>query len=142
MINYIWPMVLIVASNTVYQICAKEVPGQVSPFASLTITYLVGALCTAILHFILRPNENILKQFTQLNWAPFALGLVIVGLEVGWIFAYKAGWQVNTGFIMQSAILAILLIFVGALLYHESVSWNKLVGIAACFVGLVFINLK
>ncbi len=34
------------------------------------------------------------------------LGIVIVGLETGWIYAYKAGWQVSTGFIVQSAVHA------------------------------------
>lgn len=75
-----------------------------------------------------------------MNWAPFVLGLVIVGLEVGWIYAYKAGWQVSTAFIVQSAFLAVILIFVGFLLYHEAITWNKIVGIGICLVGLFFIN--
>ena len=58
MFAYVWPIALVVLSNTVYQICAKSVPG----------------------------------------------------LEAGWLFAYKAGWQVSTGFIVQSAILAVVLI--------------------------------
>ena len=33
-------------------------------------------------------------------------------------------------------------IFVGYLLYHEALTWNKLVGVAICLIGLVFINLK
>ncbi|MCQ2456410.1 MAG: hypothetical protein MJ096_03550 [Clostridia bacterium] len=70
------------------------------------------------------------------------LGLVIVGLEVGWIYAYKAGWQVSTGSVVQAAFLAVTLILVGALLYREPVTWNKIVGIAVCLVGLVFINMK
>ena len=77
-----------------------------------------------------------------MNWAPLVLGIVIVGLEAGWIYAYKAGWQVSTGFIVQSAFLAVALIFVGYLLYHETITWNKLVGVGICLVGLVFINLK
>ena len=64
------------------------------------------------------------------------------GLEAGWIYAYKAGWQVSTGFIVQSAFLAIALLFVGYFLYHESLPWNKLIGIAICLIGLVFINYK
>ena len=52
------------------------------------------------------------------------------------------GWEVSTGFIVQSAFLAVVLIFVGHLLYHEAMTWNKLVGVGICLVGLVFINLK
>lgn len=81
-------------------------------------------------------------EYQKLNWAPIVLGVVIVGLEVGWIYAYKAGWQVSTGFIVQSAFLSTALIFVGYLLYHEALTWNKLAGIGICLVGLVLINLK
>ncbi|MCQ2449919.1 MAG: EamA family transporter [Clostridia bacterium] len=142
MFSYVWPIALVVLSNTVYQVCAKEIPAKVSPFASLTVTYLIGAAFTAILHFVTHPSDNFFKQLPQLNWASYVLGLVIVGLEVGLIYAYKAGWQVSTASIVQSAFLAVALIFVGALLYKEGISWNKLTGIALCLMGLVFINYK
>ena len=85
---------------------------------------------------------NLLKEYGKLNWAPVVLGIVIVGLEAGWIYAYKAGWQVSTGFIVQSAFLAMTLLLVGFFLYRESLTWNKLVGTAICLIGLIFINLN
>ena len=44
--------------------------------------------------------------------------------------------------IVQSAILAVALIFVGLFLYKESLTWNKIVGVLICLAGLVVINLK
>ncbi len=140
--SYIWPMVLLIASNTVYQICAKSVPKEMNPFASLIVTYLMGAVASAILYFVLGSDGNLLKEYGKMNWAPAVLGIVIVGLEAGWIYAYKAGWQVSTGFIVQSAFLAITLLLVGFFLYREFLTWNKLLGTAICLVGLIFINLK
>ena len=142
MMSFIWPMALVVVSNIIYQICAKSVPEGVDPFASLIVTYLVGAAASAVLYFALRSDGNLLKECGKLNWTAFALGIVIVGLEAGWIFAYKAGWQVSTGFIIQSAFLAMALLFVGYFLYHESLTWNKLAGAAICLVGLIFMNIK
>ena len=142
MFSYVWPIALVVLSNTVYQICSKNIPGNVSPFASLTITYLVGALFSMIMYLFTEKNHNIMKELGQMNWAPYVLGLVIVGLEVGFIYAYKAGWQVSMASVVQSSFLAIALVIVGALLYHEALTWNKLLGIAICMVGLVFMNLK
>ena len=142
MLAYIWPIALVVLSNVVYQICAKSVPEGMNPFASLTVTYLVGAAASAILYFVLNRGGNLLREYGKLNWAPFVLGVVIVGLEAGWLYAYKAGWQVSTGFIVQSAFLAVVLIFVGYLLYHEALTWNKLVGVGVCLAGLVILNLK
>ena len=142
MFNYVWPIALVVLSNVMYQICAKSVPNEMNPFASLTVTYLVGAVASAVLFFALNKDANLIKEYRSVNWAPFVLGIVIVGLEAGWIYAYKAGWQVSTGFIVQSAFLAVLLLFVGFLLYHEAMTWNKIVGVLICLIGLAFINFK
>ena len=140
MFSYIWPIGLVVLSNVIYQICAKSIPEDMNPFASLTITYLVGAASSAVLYFVLGSGGNLLKEYGRLNWAPFVLGIVIVGLEVGWIYAYKAGWQVSTGFIIQSAFLAVVLLFVGYFLYQEALTWSKLVGVVICLAGLVFLS--
>lgn len=140
MFSYVWPMALVVLSNTAYQICAKSVPGGMNPFASLTVTYLVGALASGLFYVALGDGGNILQEYTKLNWAPFVLGLVIVGLEVGWIYAYKAGWPVSTAFILQSAILAGFLLMVGRMLYQEPVTLNKIIGITICLIGLYFLS--
>ena len=142
MFSYIWPIALAILSNVLYHICAKTTPEGVHPFASLTVTYLTGAVLSAVLYYVLAPQPNLVKECSRLNWAPFALGIVLVGLEGGWLYAYKAGWQVNTGFIVQSAFVSVLLLFVGYFLYHEALSWNKLLGTAICLLGLVFINLN
>ena len=142
MFSYIWPIALAILSNVLYHICAKTTPEGIHPFASLTATYLTGAVLSAVLYYVLAPQANLVKECSRLNWAPFALGIVIVGLEGGWLYAYKAGWQVNTGFIVQSAFVSVLLLFVGFFLYHEALSWNKLLGTASCLLGFVFINLN
>lgn len=140
MLSYVWPIALVVLSNVLYQICAKSVPEGIHPLASLTVTYAVGAVVSAILYFALNRDGNLLREYSHLNWAPFALGLVIVGLEVGFIYAYKAGWQVSTASIVQSAFLAVTLIAVGLLLYREAITVNKVIGIVICLIGLFFIN--
>lgn len=144
MFNYIWPIALVIISNTVYQVCAKGVPGNMDPFASLTVTYFIGMVASGVLYFVLGGGGagGLIQEYHKLNWAPFVLGIVIVGLEAGWIYAYKNGWQVSTGQIVHCAILGIILIFVGFVLYKEPLNWNKLVGIVICLIGLVFINFK
>ena len=142
MFSYVWPIALVVLSNIVYQICAKSVPSGMNPLASLTVTYLVGAVVSTVLYYALNMGADLKAELSRLNWAPIVLGVVIVGLEVGFIYAYKAGWQVSTASIVQSSFLAIALIFVGFLMYHEALTWNKLLGVVICLVGLVFINLK
>ena len=142
MISYIWPIILVLFSNTLYQVFAKSIPDKMNPFASLTVTYIVSAVFSGILYFLLNKDANLIKEYNKINLAPVVFGLVLVGLEVGWIYAYRAGWEVSKGFIVQSAVLAVILIFVGFLLYKENITWNKIIGIIICLIGLVFINLK
>ena len=44
LLSYIWPIALVIICNTVYQVCAKSVPAEINPLASLTVTYLVAAI--------------------------------------------------------------------------------------------------
>ncbi|MBR6331682.1 MAG: EamA family transporter [Dehalococcoidales bacterium] len=142
MVAYIWPIALVIFSNVIYHICSKSTPQDIDPFASLTVTYLVAAIISFILYFFLGKDNNLIHEYSKLNWVPFVFGIVIVGLEAGWIFAYRAGWNVGTGNIVQAAILSGLLVLVGWLLFQEQITWNKAVGIGICLIGLVFINYK
>lgn len=142
MFSYMWPIVLVIVCNTVYQVCAKSVPADMNPLASLTVTYLVAAIMSGLLYVWLGTGVDFQGEYKKLNWAPFALGAVIVGLEAGWIYAYKAGWPVSTAFIVQSAALAAALLLVGYLLYQEPLVWNKVIGVVICLVGLVVINFR
>lgn len=138
--SMIWPIALVVLSNVFYQIAAKSVPKSLNPLASLTVTYLVGAAVSAVLFFALNRNCNLFTEYSKMNWAPFVLGLSVVGLEVGFIYAYKNGWAVSSASIVQSAFLSIALLFIGAWLYRETITASKLVGVVLCLVGLFFLN--
>lgn len=137
---YIWPIALIILSNLVYQTCTKTVPGNMHPMASLTITYAVGAVMCLILYFVMDRDANLFREYSKLNAAPVVLGIAIVGLEFGYISAYKAGWPVSTCFIVQAAVVAVALIGVGRVLFKEGITLNKVIGALICLVGLYFIN--
>ena len=138
--SMIWPIALVVFSNIVYQICAKGVPKDMDAMASMTITYLVGAAGSAVMFLVMNRNGSLLQEYAKVNWAPIFLGISVVGLEIGFIYAYKNGWPVSTASIVQSAFLSVALLLVGTLLYHEQISVSKIVGVGFCLVGLFFLN--
>ena len=142
MLSYIWPIALVVLANTFYQICAKATPEAMNPLAALTVTYTIADLASGLLFAATIRGGSLLREYSHLNWAPFVFGLALVGLEVGFIYAYKAGWPVSAASLVASAFLAVVLIFVGFLVYKEPITVSKLIGIAICMVGLYFINKK
>ena len=100
----------------------------------------MGTVASIILYFVLNREGRFLNEFSKVNWAPFVLGLVIVGLEVGSIYAYKAGWPISVMQIVQASFLAVALLFVGFFVYHEAITPNKVIGMIVCLVGLAIIN--
>lgn len=138
--SMIWPIALIVLANVFYSFCAKEMPAAIDPFASLTVTYLVGALFSAVLFFTLHRGGDLLREYRSLGWPSFGLGLAVVGLEAGAIYMYKAGWNVSSGELVYSSLLAVCLVLIGVFVYHESISLTKVIGMLVCLAGLVLVN--
>lgn len=140
MISYWWPIALIVFSNVVYNVCAKSSPAEVHPLASLTITYAVSALFSGVLFKLLSGGGSLLQEYHHVNWTVFAFGFALVGLEAGSLYMYKAGWDISAGQIVHSALLAVCLVIVGAVAYHEQIAASKIIGIIMIFVGLFIMN--
>ena len=138
--NMVWPLLLIVGSNCFYNICAKSMPEGTNTFGALTITYLVGAVLSAVLFVVsVKPGE-VFNEITKVNWTSFVLGLAIVGLEAGYVFLYRAGWKVSNGALTANICLAIALLVIGYYLYRETISIKQAAGIVVCAVGLFLIN--
>ena len=140
MFEYLWPMALVILSNTIYQISAKSLPADIDPLASITISYGIAAVIALVLYFALSHGGNLLHEYQHANWTSFVIGLAVVGLEVGMLYAYRVGWPVSEASTVQSAFVAIVLLGVGAMLFHESLTANKVIGVLICLVGLYFIN--
>ena len=134
------PLAVIVLSNIVYHVCSKATPERANPYAMLTVTYLVGAAVSAVLFFVLSRGGNLLAEYKNLNWSAWALGIAIVGLEVGTIYMYKVGWNISVGQQINGSILAICLVIIGALFYNEQITLRKVAGIAVCLCGVYLIH--
>lgn len=135
----IWPILVVILSNTFYNVCMKSMPSDVNPFGALMVTYLVATIISAIIYMV-GPSE-VVGEISKINWVSVILAIAIVGLEVGYVFVYRAGWAISTASVIANIGLACVLIFVGYFLYGENVSINQIVGIVVCMFGLVLINL-
>ena len=138
----IWPLLIVVLSNTFYNICTKSTPSNVNAFGTLMLTYITAAIITgAIFLFLVKP-ENAIIELSKVNWTSIVLGIAIVGLELGYIFMYRGGGKVSSGALVANICLAIALLIVGALLYGENITLKQVLGIFICIAGLFLINLS
>lgn len=136
-----YPILIIIISNTVYNICAKSTPAAINSFASLTITYLTAAAISFVMFLISAKGKGIFAEFGKANWSPFVLGVVIIGLELGYILAYRNGWKMNTVSVTANIILAVVLILIAFLFYKETITPKQIIGIILCAGGLILINI-
>lgn len=137
---YYLPIIVVILSNIVYHNATKNTPQNVNSFLSLTVTYFVGCIISLALYFILRKNIDVLSDFKQLNWTSYFLGLAIVGLEVGYIYMYRLGWQISKGSLVANILVALALIILGIFFYKESLSIRNFIGLGLCIVGIILVG--
>lgn len=139
-LSMLWPILLMVSSELFYQVCARSTPAGIHPMASLSVTYAIGAAVAAAMYFALNRGGNLLREYGHINWATLVMGIVIVGLEFGTISMYKVGWTVSTGPVTKSVCTMIALTVLGVLAFHDALTTSKVIGVALCLAGIIFIN--
>lgn len=140
MLNYLWPILLVITANTVYHLCAKSMPNGVQPFAALVVTYSIAAISSVILFFMTSENKSLATELQKINWLSYLFGLAIVGLELGYLYVYKVGWKISTGSLVANISLACVLLVAGAILYKETISARQLLGVMLCLAGIFFVT--
>lgn len=137
--NMLWPVLVVVGANTIYNISTKSTPADVNAFASLAITYLIAAVSSVGLFFLTSDSKNLLAELTKINWSTFALGVAIIGLEFGYICIYRAGWKISVASLVSNISLACVLLLVGLFVYKEVLTIKQFIGMGICAVGLLLI---
>ncbi len=137
-----FPIALIAGSILIYQIAQKLLPHEINPWHALIMYYVGALIITLVISFFDRSSASFLDSLRGANWAVLAVIISIVGIEVGWILAFRSGSTLSvTGLIVNTA-AAIVVIPIGLLFFKEKLSLTNVTGIALCMVGLFLISRK
>ncbi len=132
-------LALIVAANVVYHLAQKSTPAAVHPVATMIVAYGASlVLCLILLP--LWPSTASPLPWRAFSWSAVALGLAIVGVELGFLLAYRAGWKISLASVTAAVTLALLLAPIGVLLYREEWSLQKTIGLVLCLGGLFLLG--
>jgi drug/metabolite transporter (DMT)-like permease len=129
------PLLLTVGATTLYHIAQKSVSPQVNPMLSVTVNY-VTALLLSLLILPLYPGNSLRASWRNLNWASVAVGVAIVGIELGFVVAYRAGWRISVASLIANVTTALLLVGIGLVFFREHLSGRGALGIVLCIAGL------
>ena len=137
--NMLWPVLIVVGANTIYNISTKSTPANINAFASLAMTYVMATLSSVVLFFLTSDSKNLLAELAKTNWTAYALGVAIIGLEFGYICIYRAGWKIGVASLVANISLACVLLVVGYFFYREVITLKQLLGMGVCALGLMLI---
>jgi len=82
----IWPILIVILSNTFYNICMKSMPGDVNAFCALMVTYLVAAIVSGIIFVFTAGSTDVSVEISKISRISFVSALTIAGLESGYVF--------------------------------------------------------
>jgi multidrug transporter EmrE-like cation transporter len=138
-LQFTW-LALAIVCTVGYHLVLKLTPAGVNPLLSLLVTYaLVTGLFGAIL--LVAPGGFEWKQeVRQINWTALALAAVIVGLDLGFLFLYRSGFEVSLGALVTQSAAAMLLLVIGVAVFREKLSAANAAGLVLCLVGLWLLN--
>ena len=124
--TYYMSIAIVVLSNLFYHVFQKSIPQQFNPFISLVITYITAIVFSLILFPFYNTNITLAEHFRLSLWPSVALGFAIVGLEIGFLLAYRAGWDIS----------------IAAVFSNISVGFRYLLAFEIIFIDCLFINAK
>jgi drug/metabolite transporter (DMT)-like permease len=134
-------IVLAVLASVLYHVVMKFTPAGVNPAVSLGVAYVGSFLLCLALLALFPLGDTLVNEVKKLNWASYALALALMGLELGFILAYRAGWRLSVAAIIVNVAATLLLIPISVFVFKERLSPVNLGGILVCVVGLVMVNL-
>ena len=135
----IWPMLVVVGANTIYNISTKSTPTDINAFASLAVSYLIAAVSSVVLFLLTSDGKSLMTELAKTNWSTYALGIAIIGLEFGYICIYRAGWKISVASLVSNISLACVLLLVGLFVYKEVITLKQFIGMGICALGLMLI---
>ncbi len=134
------PIAVAVFANVLYHIASKSIPADQNAFMGLVVNYATALLASAIL-FFLTPHEKILVEAARSNWACVLMGLSITGVEAAFVMIYRAGGELSTASLIVSISIALAMLVVGGVFYHEQITAQKIFGAALCIAGVIMLSL-
>ena len=135
------PIFIAVAANVFYHVASKSIPAEQNAFMGLGVNYATAFVATAILFFV-TPHEKIFVEASKTNWACFLMGLSITGVEAAFVMIYRAGGELSTASLIVNILIALAMLAVGGIFWHEQITARKIFGVALCIAGVVVLSTK
>jgi uncharacterized membrane protein len=125
-----------------YHLVLKVTPAGVNPLLSLLVTYTVVTVLFGVLLLVTPGGFEWRQEVRHLNWTALALAVAIVGLDLGFLFLYRSGFEVSLGALVTQSAAALMLLVIGVTVFRERLTAANAIGLVLCLAGLWLVNRK
>lgn len=136
---YYAAIAIAIFSSASYHLAIKTQPGGVNPFLPLAVAYLAAfAVCVAGLFLWSDGTRSLSALRPSVLW----LALSVVGIEVGFLLAYRAGWNVGYAALAVNVCSTLALLPIALLLFKQQIDTGKIAGVILSLAGLLLLMKK
>lgn len=139
---YFGAMALTIVASLFYHLFQKAIPAQLHPLLGMAVTYAIACVICLVLLPFFPLGTSLRSALGQVNWAVAGLALAVVGIELGFLLAYRAGWAISIAALVTNVAVTMLLVPLGLALFAETLAWTQVAGIAICLLGLLLLNFR
>lgn len=138
-VSKILPLLLVIICNIGYHLLSKSIPNNSNPFLGLVGTYAVACLGSLILFLITR-NTLFCDEKSQINVFNILIGIVVIGVEGGYMLMYRTGWEISKASLVANICLSAILVIIGVTMFKENLDIKKIWGLLLCVSGVFFLK--
>jgi drug/metabolite transporter (DMT)-like permease len=137
-----WPIAIVILGNVLYHLGQRAIPREANAVVATLAAYVVAMIATFATIPLLARDVQLASAWRTLNWSTVLVGIGIVGVELGFLLAYRAGWVLGNASLTANVCVAVILLAVGALFFREPLTLTRLTGVAVCLFGLWLVTRK
>ncbi|MCC7119754.1 MAG: EamA family transporter [Anaerolineales bacterium] len=139
---FYFSIALAIFSSALYHFSAKSAPAEINFPIALTVTYAIALLVTMLTALFFPAENGLASELKKLNWSSVLLSVAIVGIEFGFLLAYRSGWELGVAAVLTNVAASLLLVPVAIWIFKDKLNWVNVAGILVCLAGLMMLNWK
>lgn len=123
------PLLITVSSSAAYHFTLKNVSSKGALFGTLFWSYAAAALMCLIFAAISKDDSIFTVNFKEKGHLIGLLSLTLVGIEFGYLLAYKSGGGIGQVSMIAHAMSMTILLVVGYVVYKDVITTQKAIGV-------------
>jgi drug/metabolite transporter (DMT)-like permease len=134
------PLMLAVCGSLVYHMSAKSIPKSVDPAAALIGLYATALAGSVLTYAVLKPGPVSFRVDAYWHPTVAAVGIGALIIELGFLLAYRGAWPVSSASVIANALVAVILVPLGALVFREPITVERAIGVVLCLLGVTLLQ--